>query len=167
MWGGLEEATQANIDSFFFTNIAPQIDSFNQSMRDGLWGRLEDAVFEDVDVEDLKVSVFAGPIFRDDDRAFRGVKIPREFWKVIAYVEAGDLKTAGFVLTQNLNQLEALDVSEFRVYQVALSEIEARCDLRFPSTLKSADSFAARLDSSPEALAERAPLSSQADIAWL
>lgn len=166
LWGGMAEAKQANIDSFFFTNIAPQIDSFNQSLRGGLWGRLEDAVFEDVDVEDLKVSVFAGPVFQDDDRAFRGVKIPREFWKVIAYVEGGDLKTAGFVLTQNLNQLEALDVSKFRVYQVALSEIEARCDLRFPSTLKSADAFAERLASRPEAFAERAPLSSQANIAW-
>ncbi|MEJ7900596.1 MAG: DNA/RNA non-specific endonuclease, partial [Thermomicrobiales bacterium] len=166
LWGGPAEAQQANIDSFFFTNIAPQLDSFNQSMRGGLWGRLEDSVFEDVDVEDLKVSVFAGPVFQDDDRAYRGVKIPREFWKVIAYVEGGGLKTAGFVLTQNLNQLEALDVSEFRVYQVALSEIEARCDLRFPWTLKSADAFAERVDSRPEALATRAPLSSQADIAW-
>ncbi len=166
LWGGLAEATQANIDSFFFTNIAPQLDAFNQGMRGGLWGRLEDALFEDVDVEDLKVSVFAGPIFRDDDRVFRNVKLPREYWKVIAFVEAGALKATAFVLTQNLDQLEALDLGEFRVYQVALTEIEARCEIRFPSTLKDADTYAARQPARPEALAERPPLASQADIAW-
>lgn len=166
LWGGMEEAQQANIDSFFFTNIAPQLDAFNQGMRGGLWGRLEDALFEDVDVEDLKVSVFAGPIFRDDDRVFRGVKLPHDYWKVIVFVEAGDLKATAFVLTQNLDQLEALDLGEFRVYQVGLAEIETRCELRFPSTLKAADTYAARQPARPEALADRAPLATQADIAW-
>ena len=72
LWGGLAEAKRANVDSFFFTDITPQMDNFNQSSMGGLWGRLEDAMFEDVDIDDLKVSVFAGPVFRDDDRMFRG-----------------------------------------------------------------------------------------------
>ena len=65
------------------------MDDFNQSAKDGVWGRLEDAVFADVDVEDLKVSVFGGPVFADDDRVYRGVQLPREYWKVIAFGEAG------------------------------------------------------------------------------
>ncbi|MGV8857428.1 DNA/RNA non-specific endonuclease [Rhodoglobus sp.] len=62
-WGELGDAQQANRDSFSFTNIAPQMDDFNQSSRQGLWGRLEDALYEDVDVDDLRVSVMAGPVF--------------------------------------------------------------------------------------------------------
>ncbi len=37
-----------------------------------MWGKLEEAVFADVDVEDLKVSVFGGPVFAADDRVYRG-----------------------------------------------------------------------------------------------
>ena len=110
IWGGPAEAKKANKDSFFFTNIAPQMDDFNQSQRNGLWGRLEDAVFEETDVENLKVSVFGGPVFREDDREFREVKIPREFWKIILFVEGQKLKAKAFLLTQNLDQLEAFEL---------------------------------------------------------
>lgn len=166
LWGGLAEAKKANKDSFFFTNITPQMDDFNQSSRGGLWGRLEDAVFEETDVEDLKISVLGGPVFHDDDHEFRDVQIPREFWKVIAFVEAGALKAKAFLLTQNLDQLEALDLDEFRVYQVALSEIESRCGFSFPSSLRAADSVGERLARRPEALRDRKPLDSLADIDW-
>ena len=166
LWGGEAEAKKANIDSFFFTNITPQMDDFNQGARGGLWGRLEDAVFEDTDVENLKVSVFGGPVFRADDREFRGVPIPREFWKVIAFVEGGKLKAKGFVLTQNLDELEVLELNQFKVFQVALNEIEARCGLAFPAALKSADSVGARLARRPEAIGERRPLGSLAEIDW-
>jgi endonuclease G len=166
LWGGLAEARKANVDSFFFTNITPQMDDFNQSSRGGLWGRLEDAVFEDTDVEDLKVSVFGGPVFHDDDREFRDVRIPREFWKVIVFVEDGTLKAKGFMLTQNLDELEALELDEFRVFQVALAEIETRCGISFPEVLKTADSIGERLARRPEALSTRRPLETQADIDW-
>jgi endonuclease G len=161
LWGSPAEAKQANLDSFFYTNITPQMDDFNQSSKGGLWGQLEDAVFADVEVDDLKVSAFGGPVFQDDDRLFRDVQIPREYWKVIAFSENGHLKARAFLLTQNLNQLEALELDEFRVFQVNLSEIEERCRLRFPAVLRKADTLAV-----PEALEERAPLDSLADIQW-
>jgi DNA/RNA endonuclease G (NUC1) len=49
--------------------------------------------------------VFGGPVFQTDDRAFRSVQIPREFWKIITFTEQGQLKAKAFLLTQNLNQL--------------------------------------------------------------
>jgi endonuclease G len=165
-WGGLSEAKKANKDSFFFTNIAPQMDDFNQSGLGGIWGELEDAVFAEVDVEDLRVSLFGGPVFREDDRVFREVKIPREFWKVIAFVENGKLKAKAFLLTQSLDQLEALDLTEFKVFQVALTEVEARCGLTFSAALKAADSVGERLARRPEAMAERQPIRSLAEIDW-
>lgn len=67
-WGPMEEAVEANTDSFTYTNIAPQMEDFNQSGRQGLWGRLEDALYEDLEIDSLKVSVMAGPVFGDDDQ---------------------------------------------------------------------------------------------------
>lgn len=161
LWGALPEARRANRDSFFFTNITPQMDDFNQSSRNGVWGRLEDAVFTDVDVEDLRVSVFGGPVFQDDDRTYRGTPLPREYWKIIAFIEHGQLKSRAFLLAQNLNPFEALELDEFRVFQVAVSEIEERTQLRFGDGLRNADMFPL-----PEAFGNREPLEGPADIRW-
>ena len=161
VWGSKPEAAAANKDSFFYTNIAPQMDDFNQSKRQGIWGRLEDAVFADVEIDDLKVSAFGGPVFSDDDRVYRNVKVPREFWKVLAFVVGGQLKSRGFLLSQNLEQLEVLELDEFRVFQVPLSEIQRRTGVRFPKALRDGD-----LDVGPEALALSSPLDSPADIQW-
>ncbi|MGQ0839089.1 DNA/RNA non-specific endonuclease [Actinokineospora sp.] len=162
LWGPLAEAERANRESFFFTNITPQMDDFNQSMRNGLWGRLEDALFADVEVADLRASVFGGPVFADDDRLFRGVGIPREFWKIIAFVEGGTLKASAFLLTQNLDRLETLDLDEFRVFQVAVADLEARTNLQFPVALHEADT----VPSGPETAGPPAPLDSLTDITW-
>lgn len=161
LWGTESEAERANIDSFFYTNITPQMDDFNQSSRRGVWGQLEDAVFADVDVDDLKVTVFGGPVFRADDRVHRGVALPREYWKVICFVEAGRLTCRAFLLTQQLDLREALELDEFRVFQVALTEIEERTRLHFPTALHDADTLA-----TTELTGVREPLESTADIRW-
>ncbi len=166
LWGNLAEAQKANVDSFFFTNMTPQMDNFNQGSKGGIWGKLEDAVFEDTKVQDLRVSVFGGPIFNTDDRVYRGVKIPREFFKVIAFVENSKLKAKGFILTQNLNQLEAFDLDEFKVYEAQLNEIEDRCGFKFPDNLKASDGFAESLRNQPEGLGERQPIESVNEISW-
>ncbi|MGC3000471.1 DNA/RNA non-specific endonuclease [Streptomyces sp. G35A] len=161
LWGSLPEAGKANSDSFFFTNITPQMDDFNQSAKHGLWGELEDAVFADTEVDDLRISVCGGPVLQDDDRTFRGVRIPREFWKVIAFTEHGELKARGFLLTQNLDRLESLELDEFRVFQVTLGELENRTRLSFPAALHKGDTLQV-----PEAVADRAPLETLSDIQW-
>ncbi|MCE5290726.1 MAG: DNA/RNA non-specific endonuclease [Nocardiaceae bacterium] len=161
LWGPLPEADRANTDSFYFTNITPQMDDFNQSAKQGLWGELENAVFDEVDVQNLRISVFGGPVFRDDDRVYRGTKIPREFFKILVFAENGSLKARAFVLTQNLDELEAFALDEFRVYQVAVAEVEQRTRLQFATEIRVADTFA-----EVEAFGPRAPLDSLADIRW-
>lgn len=125
-WGSAAEAAQANTDSFFFTNISPQKDDFNQASRSGVWGRLEDTLYEAVTVDRLRISVYAGPVLRDDDRVYRGVALPREFWKVIAWEEDGGLTARAFLLTQDLDPLESIDLGEFETYQVSLAEVAER-----------------------------------------
>jgi endonuclease G len=161
LWGSLPVAQKANIDSFFFTNITPQMNDFNQSARNGIWGRLEDAVFADTDVEDLKVSVFGGPVFHDDDRLYRGTQLPREYFKVLAFREGGRLIARAFLLTQDLDQLEALELDEFRVFQTSLPELEQRTGLHYPDVLRAADTLDV-----PESLDRRSPLDRVEDIQW-
>lgn len=131
LWG--EHAARANADSFLFTNITPQLDDFNQSGRRGLWGELENAIFEDVDVDDLRVSVIGGPAFRDDDLRYRDVLVPRSYWKLVAYVEGGTLRASAFRLTQDdlEAKLESLGLEPFRVYQVTVADLAGLTGLEF------------------------------------
>jgi endonuclease G len=133
-WGAVPEARQANRDSFYFTNIAPQHDRFNQSLRNGLWGNLENLVLEQADLQDIRLCVQGGPIFRDDDVEYRGARLPAAFWKLIAYVGSdGGLRCSAFVLSQAnlLNDLETLDLDPFRIHQVDLAELSRRTALDF------------------------------------
>ena len=154
-WGSLAEARQANRDSFFFTNIAPQQPAFNQSSRGGLWGRLENAVLDEVDVDDLKVSVMAGPVFSDDDPLHRGVAVPRDYWKLIAFkdLEDGRVKVRAFILTQRdlLTNLETLELDAWRLFQVSISRLSRETELDF-SALEPLD--AAPSERMPESLTE-------------
>lgn len=145
VWGTAGEAKQANIDSFFFTNMTPQHQAFNQSKLKGKWGLLENAILDDVVLRDLRVSVMGGPIFSAGDIAYRGIKIPREFWKVVFFTddEDGEDKARGFILTQkdlvkNISP-EALELEEFRWYQVPLAKIGTRTGVRFAADLNKID----------------------------
>ena len=140
-WGPVAEAEQANRDSFYFTNIAPQHERFNQSSRKGLWGNLENLVFEQADLQDIKLSVQGGPVFGNDDVAYRSALIPHTFWKLIAYIgRDGRLRCSAFVLSQEnlLTDLERLDLDPFRIYQVTLSALAQKTGLDF-SALNPAD----------------------------
>ena len=137
IWGPEAEARQANRDSFFFTNITPQLDSFNQDSRQGLWGELEDAIFADVDVDRLRISLIGGPIFADGDFSYRGVLVPRSFYKA-------------FVLTQDDLEanVRAFGLEQFRVYQTPVRDLEAQTGLTF-ADLAHGDTLGARERGAP------------------
>ncbi|NLP83684.1 DNA/RNA non-specific endonuclease [Microbacterium sp. CFH 90308] len=131
-WGGAAEARQATEATFFYTNAAPQAAAFNQSK--DLWLGLEDHVLQYADATAQRVSVFTAPILANDDPVYRGVAIPRRFFKVAAWTAAADdgmprLEAAGFVLDQS----ELLDLRQgalavprlgaFRTFQVPIAEI--------------------------------------------
>lgn len=134
VWGTPAEAEQANRDSNFYTNIAPQHERYNQSSRKGLWGNLENLILEQVDVQDVKMSVIAGPIFGDDDVAHRGAHIPEAYWKLVAYVGPdARLRTSAFILSQAdlLSDIEAIDLDPFKLYQVTMAELGEQTGLDF------------------------------------
>lgn len=143
-WGPLKEARQANYDSFYFTNIAPQHESFNQSTDDGddpdggVWGRLENTIFDSEEPHDLRISVVAGPVFSSKDVAFRQddqeTRLPNEFWKVIAFKDdrdGGEVKVYAFLLTQAhlvapLRVPQGLELDEWLWARISLRELQER-----------------------------------------
>ena len=97
VWGDLVAARRANLDTFAYPNAAPQASAFNQG--ELLWVGLEDHVLEYARTYGHRLSVFTGPVLADDDPVYRGVGIPRMFWKVAAWARARPRATA-FVLDQ-------------------------------------------------------------------
>ena len=104
VWGPPEVAQSANEQTFVYTNAAPQASVFNQSKL--LWAGLEDYVLDHARTYRQRLSVFTGPVLAADDPPYRGVQIPRRFYKIAAWAttEAGStdvsLAATGYVLDQ-------------------------------------------------------------------
>lgn len=128
VWGDI--AVQANEDTFHFTNCSPQHTRLNTKT----WLNLEDYILESAGQYGLKVSVFTGPVFRDDDMVYRDVQVPAEFWKVVAVVNetTGKLSSTAYIQTQK-NLLDDLEFAygEYKTYQVPISRIERLTGLNF------------------------------------
>jgi endonuclease G len=138
-WGPSAAAAKlANDDTFHFTNCSPQHHDFNAGQT--LWAGLEDYVLEHADNLNFRVSVFSGPVLAADDDRYRGVQLPRQFWKVVAMVKQdGALSATAYLLSQE--QLiqglevapEAFSYGAYRTYQVPMRRIEGLTGLSFGS----------------------------------
>lgn len=97
-WGSVETATQADADTFHVTNVAPQRQGFNA----GIWLHLENYVLDNTDRENMRVTVITGPLLRKDDPIYYEVKVPVQFWKVLAFVHADtkEVATIGYCRSQ-------------------------------------------------------------------
>jgi endonuclease G, mitochondrial len=164
-WGASDKTAKRNgDDSYHYTNCTPQHWQFNQNSRasaaTGVWFRLEDAAVASLADGATRLCVINGPVFdaplckagtdgrlrldlkgrRVADETFGGVKIPKQFFKVIAYVSGQALKAKAFLVTQEdllagiarLRPEEAaLTALEVRLYQVRIAELEGLTGLDF------------------------------------
>lgn len=132
-WGSREIAEQADADTFHITNVAPQQQSFNA----GMWLRLEGYVLENTDRENMKVSVFTGPVLRIDDPVYYNRAIPVEFWKIIAFIDSRtrELTTIGYRRSQvaSLPRLarERFVFGDFEDCQVSIESLAQDTGLDF------------------------------------
>ena len=128
VWG--DRAQSANEDTFHFTNAAPQHKRLNQQT----WLDLEEYILQNADRENIKVTVFTGPVFRADDMLYRGeYRIPAEYWKVVVILkEDGELSATAYLQTQK-NLIEDLEFAfgEYKTYQIPISLIETLTELDF------------------------------------
>lgn len=142
VWGDPATAARANEDTFHWTNCSPQYYAFNQG--EALWQGLENFILNNTDRDDLKASVFTGPLFRDEDELHRGVKIPQAFWKLVAVVDgANRLYTSAYIVSQKQYAtnipFERLPVGNFNNFQVAVARLEELTGLAFGNAVRAAD----------------------------
>src|SRR3954468_11792812 len=149
LWGTLDEAKAANHASFFFPNITPQMNDFNQSGLDGVWGLLENAVLELATLDRRRLTLFGGPVLTGADVDYRDVRIPGAFWKVVVYAFDDVLSARCFVLAQQVEPLlPASSLDDFATYEVSLADLESLVSLSFASLRE--PSVATRVDAAPE-----------------
>lgn len=136
VWGDPEVAAQANLDTFSYVNAAPQAALFNQG--ELLWLGLEDYVLVQAATYDQRLSVFTAPLLAAADPVYRGLQIPRRFWKIAAWADAGEgrspvLAATGYLLDQS-ELLEPLlqaatetppPLGAYLTYQVPVADIAA------------------------------------------
>lgn len=139
-WGSVAEARAATEATFVYTNAAPQASVFNQSK--DLWVGLEDHVLQYADATDQRVSVFTGPVLETDDPLYRGIRIPRRFWKVAAWAVTSPgrepaLSAAGFILDQSGliprsdAGLAVPPLGSFRTFQAPIADIAGLAAIDF------------------------------------
>jgi endonuclease G len=146
-WGGDQaEIEQADTHSFTLTNVCPQIRQFNATVE---WFKIERQVAGGAEQEQRRITEFVGPILRSTDPSYddlrgagstakvgTGIRIPLRFWKIVCWVENGDLKHEAFILDQR-DELQAAGPLEISftvpvgVKQATVQEIEDLTDLRF------------------------------------
>jgi endonuclease G len=139
IWGEPADAELGNSDSMHVTNTVPQMQPFNA----GIWLGLESYALEHARTDQMKISVFTGPFLQADDPVRAGVRIPRVFWKVIAFLhdETRALCASGYTMSQE----EFLRDDEFvfgkhLTSQVPLATIEQSAGLSF-GRLTALDAF--------------------------
>lgn len=136
VWGATQaEAAQANSDTFFYTNAAPQAAAFNQSL--DLWLGLETYLLDNAADYGRRLVVFTGPVFSDRDPVYRGTGIPLMYFKVAAFLHEGGLAATGYVVDQTPQLRELPDIERpgavdaapplgpFRTFQVPIRDIAA------------------------------------------
>lgn len=136
-WGDKNTARRGNEDSMHVTNTTPQMQAFNAP----IWLALEDYALQHAREDEMKISVFTGPYFSDNDPEMYGVRIPRAFWKIIAFIhdDTGKLSATGY----EMNQEQSLQPEEEFVFgaftspqlhvatQIPIRSIEARSGVSF------------------------------------
>jgi endonuclease G, mitochondrial len=135
-WGDSDVVAKlANDDTFHFTNCSPQHKDFNRNKT--RWAGMEDYILTHADNLKFKVNVFTGPVFAEDDDAYRDVQLPRQFWKVVTMVKSdGQLSATAYLLSQSdlisgLRTRERFSYGAYRTYQVPVRKIEELTSLSF------------------------------------
>jgi endonuclease G len=135
VWGGV--ATVAEEDTFTATNAVPQMQRHNAP----IWLGLEDYVLRNAAKDKQSVCVFTGPVLADNDPVVHGVKIPVQFWKIVAFLhdDTGLLAATAYLSSQAefLPSVQPTFVwGQFKDMQVTVKRIQDLTRLGFGPLLE-------------------------------
>jgi len=161
-WGTEKQALLADADTFHFTNCTPQVGFFNmgtaarlhlpQSGGGRLWRALENHVLRNAVVDKLRICCFTGPVLKNSDLPWRGIKIPLKFWKVVVWTEGAQLRSLAMMADQKpvidalqglpeaVSDAEAFDqLNKVRDFVSTVAGVERATGLTFPQAVRDAD----------------------------
>jgi endonuclease G len=164
-WGTSRIALLADADTFHWTNCSPQVGFFNMgraapstpaSAGGKLWRALENYVLRNAVADDMRVSVFTGPVFGANDRRFRTIRVPGRFWKVVVWAEGGALRSLAMIADQTPvirvwpeavgdgqeSFGDADELGRVEDFVTTVAEIERLTKLSFDSDIVAADIYA-------------------------
>jgi len=152
VWGSLKEAKTANEDTFHFTNSCPQMAGVNQKT----WLSLENYILQHAKADGMRVTVFTGPFFADDDMEYRNARIPAAFWKVVAIVKEDGTPSATAYKVSQAKELEELEFvfAGFKTYQISIRQVMKATGIDF-SSLVEFDGFSQHEDAGHGELVEQ------------
>jgi endonuclease G len=121
VWGSFEQAQEANEDTFHFTNSCPQMAGVNQQV----WLGLENYVLQHAKADAMRVTVFTGPFFSDEDLAYRDALVPLAFWKVVAIVAEDGRPSATAYKVSQAKELEDLEFvyAGYKTFQISIKQV--------------------------------------------
>ena len=131
-WGDVQEATTADSESFFWTNIAPQ----HGNLHDEPWGGIEDWMLERAG-DNGRACIFTGPVLLPDDPervnmpGEEPIRIPAGFWKVLAINVGQQLRAAGFLVWQRDYDRTEPAIFDPHLEQVRITTIEFLTGISF------------------------------------
>ena len=132
-WREKDLAIEADSESFFWTNIAPQ----HTRLHATAWGKIEDWILDLADDSDKQVAIFTGPVFTPEDPVHQNVsnelpiQIPAGFWKILALKHEGILRAAAFLVWQrDFDRAEPVEFDPI-LEQVRITTIEFLTGLSF------------------------------------
>jgi endonuclease G, mitochondrial len=161
-WGDDATVLRTDADTFHFSNCALQHKNFNPNKT--RWLGLEDYVLDNARDNDVRVTVFSGPVFRDSDPKFGRLKAPLMFWKIVARTEGSDLIVMALKASQKTlvkREEEAFDdlPAALEGYQTSVRDIEKLTGLDF-GDLRNHDV----LEGAAESVGEGLPITSLDDF---
>lgn len=139
-WGEPEVARQADSESFFWSNIAPQ----HKRLHATAWGKIEDWMLDLADDDNNRAAVFTGPVFTPDDPEHQNrpdelpIRIPAGFWKILVIKRHDKLRAAAFLVWQRDFDRERPVTFDPILEQVRMTTIEFLTGLSFEA-LRDAD----------------------------
>jgi endonuclease G len=117
-----------------------------QAQNAPIWLGLEDYVLRNATKAKQRVCVLTGPVLRRNDPVIHGVKIPVEFWKIVAFIhdDTDSLAAVGYMDSQAefLPSVSPTFVwGAYKRMQVPIKRIERATGLSF-GTLRKCDVLA-------------------------
>ena len=161
-WGSDNLALRADADTFHITNCTPQIGFFNMGTarpldlpnteKGALWRAIENYVLRNAVDEKAKICCFTGPVFRNNDPAWRGIRVPLKFWKIVVWPKDGKLHSLAMIadqgpvldaldgLPEKASEAEAFDqLKKVDDFLTTVAKIEEMTKLDFGSAVRDAD----------------------------